>query len=78
MNPRLKDFLYFLKRKPSLNFRKKKLQKKSLCFGKRNFFIFQEVTFHAPKIKRTHSGKIELSSPNVKKLLIFQDGTYNA
>ena len=62
-----KNSLYFLKRKLFLHFRKRKPGKTSLRFMKRNsfifqetespkkLFIFQEVTFRARKIKRTHS-----------------------
>ena len=36
-------------------------EKKSLSFRKRNFFIFQEVTFQAQKIKKTTLKKILIS-----------------
>ena len=65
-----KNFLYFRKRSPGktsyifkrklfLYFGKRKPRKKSLCFRKRkrNFLIFQEVTFRVRKVKRTYSQK---------------------
>ena len=53
-----KNFLYFRKRSPgktSYIFKRKLF----LYFGKRkrNFLIFQEVTFRARKVKRTYSQK---------------------
>ena len=58
----LKNFLYFLERKLFLYFGKRKPRKKSLYFRKRNFLIFQEVTFQARKVKRTHAEKISYIS----------------
>ena len=78
-----KNFLYFLERKLFVYFRKRKPRKNSLYFRKRNFLIFQERIFRALKIKRTHSLKsflffreIKLSNLKLKKLLMFQKGTY--
>ena len=72
----LKIFLYFLKRKLFLYFGKMKLLKFFLYFRKRNFLIFQEVTFHAQKMKKLLIfWEKELSSSQLKNLLIFQEKT---
>ena len=65
MAPIIRNFLYFLKRKFFLYFRKWKPPKNSLYFRKRNFFIFQEVTFQAPKNKKAHSEKTSYILGNV-------------
>ena len=70
----LKNFLYFLKRKFLLYFKKQKPKKYCLYFRKQNSynsvnrnskkpFIFSEVTFRAQNIKKA----------TLKKLLIFRE-----
>ena len=75
----INNFLYFLKTKLFMYFRKQKPGKNSLYFRKQNFLIFQEVAFRAQKMKKTHFGntcyisEMELSGPKPTKLLFFKE-----
>ena len=80
----LRNILYFLKKKLSLYFRKRKHRNGTFSYFRnknpKKLFIFQEVTFLAQKTgKKKHSKqfliiqKTELSSPELKKLFTFQE-----
>ena len=60
----VKKFLIFSQRKTFLYFGKRKPRKNSLYFRKRNFLIFQEITFRAQKLKKAHSEKVSYISEN--------------
>ena len=68
-NPQ-KNFLYFLNRRLFLYFRKQKPRNNSIYLRKYNFLIFQET--------ETLKSFLELFSPNLKKVHIFQKGTSKA
>ena len=82
---KMKKFLKFFQRKLFLYFRKRKPRKNSLYFRKRNFLIFEEVTFQDQKNFKKNTLKklfifqeMQLGSPKLRKLLIFQEKTYKA
>ena len=63
---------YISQKRAFLIFSKTETPKISLYFRKQNFLIFQEVTFRARKVFLIYR-EMELSSPKLKKLLIFQE-----
>ena len=82
---KIKKFLKFFQRKLFLYFRKRKPRKNSLYFRKQNFLIFQEATFQDQKnfLKNTLKKlfifqEMQLGSPKLRKLIIFQEKTYKA
>ena len=63
----LRNFLYFLKRKLFLYFGKRKLPKIPYILrneNPKNILTFQEVTFLAQEMKKSHSEKTALISGN--------------
>ena len=75
----LKNYLTFSQTKAFLIFQETETLKNSSYLRKRNFFLFQEVTFGAKIMKQKpllksflYFGEMEISSPKFKKLLTFQ------